>query len=258
MKFSITVSLSLCFLLCAPTAAEAGIHNVQSILATEADEGLSGAISGSADWRTGNVEYLFLSATPLARYRSGKHLIIGITRADHKTSAGNKIISRTFEHLRYRNQVTKRLLGEVFAQHQYDAIKRLRLRALVGGGPKVDLIDSKQFGLGVGVAYMLEYEELQEDGSADDGQTQLQHRGSTYLVGHYEIDEKVQLVETLYFQPRLTNGRDNRILNESQITVKLTDKLSFSTAFSLAYDSRPPNTIKRLDTALKSSLTLEL
>jgi putative salt-induced outer membrane protein YdiY len=250
--------LSLGLTISQQSPAHAGIYNVQSILATDADPGLSGAISGSADWRTGNIDYLFLTATPLARYRSGKHLIIGLAQANHKTSKGSKIISRFFEHLRYRYQFSDRILGEVFGQHEFDAIKRLKLRTLVGAGPKFEIFGEKNYGVDIGVSYMLEYESLQNDGPPDSGDTDLQHRNSTYLVGRYELDDRVQLVETLYFQPRLTDTKDLRLLNESQLTFKVTKKLSFTTALSISYDSRPPDTIKKLDTALKSSLTLEL
>lgn len=238
--------------------AHAGIYNVQSILATEAESGLSGAISGSADWRTGNVDYLFLSATPLARYHSGNHLIIGLAQANHKTSEGDIIISRFFEHLRYRYQFSNRILGEVFGQHEFDAVKRLQSRALIGVGPKLEIVNDKSYGIDIGVSYMFEYEKLQNDGPPDSGASDLQHRSSTYLVGHYELDERVQLVESLYVQPRVTDAGDLRVLNESQLTFKLTEKLSFATAFTIAYDSTPPDTIKKLDTALKSSLTLNL
>lgn len=236
----------------------AGIYNVQSILASEPDPGLSGAISGAADWRTGNIDYLSLTAGPVARYRSGAHLIIGMAEANYKTSNDSTIISRWFEHLRYRYSFNNRLLGEVYAQHEFDGVKRLRLRALVGAGPKVELLSHKTYGLDLGVSYMLEYEELQDDGPPDSGATDLQHRNSTYVVGRYELDERVQLFETLYFQPRLTGASDYRLLNEAQISFSLTKRLSFSTAFNISYDAEPPDTIKKLDTALKSSLTFEI
>ena len=239
-------------------AAYAGIYNMQSILATEADEGLSGAISGSVDWRRGNVNFLFLSANPLARYRRGKHLIIGMMRGDHKTSGDTIIISNTLEHLRYRYQLSQRLLGEVFSQHEFNDVKRLNLRALVGAGPKYDLIDEKSYGLDLGVSYMLEYEKLGGGMYDDAGSTDLQHRNSTYLTGHYQADDRVQLAESVYFQPRLTDTSDLRLLSESQLTFKLTEKLSYTTSFTIAYDSRPPDTVKKLDTALRSSLTYEL
>lgn len=240
------------------SAAHAGIYNVQSILATEPDPGLSGAISGSADWRTGNVDFLSLTATPLARYHSGDHLIIGLAQMNHKTSNDATIISRFFEHLRYRYQASDRVIAEVYGQHEYDGVKRLRLRALAGAGPKFEILRHKAYGLNLGVSYMLEYEALQDDGPPDSGVTDLQHRNSTYVLGHYEVDDRVQLIETLYYQPRLTDASDYRLLNATQISFKITEKFSFATSLNISYDGNPPDTIKKLDTALKSTLTYEL
>jgi putative salt-induced outer membrane protein len=238
--------------------AHAGIYNVQSILASEPEAGLSGAIAGSADWRTGNVDFVSLSATPVARYSSGDHLLVGIVQTNYKTSNGDTIISRFFEHLRYRYHLSDRVLAEVYGQHEFDGIKRLKLRALAGVGPKVEILRDKSYGLDVGVSYMLEYEELQDDGPSDGGETDLQHRSSAYVVGRYELDERVQFFETMYVQPRLTGASDYRILNDAQISFSLTKRLSFSTAFNISYDANPPETIKKLDTALKSSLTYEI
>lgn len=242
----------------APRAARAQIHNVQSILAVEAEEGLSGTLTASADWRTGNIAYLFLSAAPVARYRAGNHLGIAAVQIDQKTSGDTTIISRFFEHLRYRYKISDRLLGEVFAQNTFDQVRRLEIRALVGAGPKFEILAGKGYGLGLGVAYMLEYEQIKDDTLADAGTTDLAHRASSYLTGYYEIDEQLRLVETLYYQPKLTHPRDGRMLNEAQLVVTVTKRLSFATSFSIAYDSRPPRTVQRVDTALTSSVTFEL
>ncbi|MCP4447304.1 MAG: DUF481 domain-containing protein [Myxococcales bacterium] len=254
------VLLALLALLITAGASEAnaGIYNMQSILATEADEGISGAISGSANWRRGNVDYLFLSATPLARYRVGNHLIIGMMRGDHKTSGGATIISNTLEHLRYRYTISDALLGEVFAQHEFNDVKRLNLRALVGAGPKATLVNGSSYALDVGVSYMLEYQRLQDDEFADAGNTDVQHRNSTYVTGHYQADDRVQLAESVYVQPRLTDASDIRLLSETQLTFKMTKRLSFTSSLTIAYDSRPPDAVKRLDTALSSSISFEL
>lgn len=237
--------------------AHAGIYNMQSTLATEPEEGVSGSISASADWRTGNIDYLQLTATPLARYHSGRHLVVGLASANRRTSDGNVIISRFFEHLRYRYDLSDNFLGEVFAQHEFDAVKRLELRALVGGGPKFNIVNSKSVNLDVGISYMFEYEKLQDDGNTDAGAIYIQHRNSTYLVASYQLDERVKLVESAYLQPKLTDFADLRIQSESELMFKLTDSLSFSSSFTLAYDAKPPNTIQKLDTALKSTISYE-
>lgn len=237
-------------------SASAQIHNVQSILATEPEEGLSGSLSGSADWRTGNISFLFLSATPVARYRAGDHLIVGIVRGERKSSAGTLLVSRTFEHLRYRYSITERLLVEGFGQHEYDGIKRLTIRALGGAGAKVDIVHGKNYGVGVGLAYMFEYELLSEaEMVTDSGEDDFAHRASSYLVGHYELDERVGLVETFYVQPRLNDPSDIRLLSDSGLTIAVTTKLSLTTAFSVAWDSEPPETVNKLDTALTTTVT---
>lgn len=256
--------------------ASAGIVNMQSILATEAEEGLSGSISGSVDWRTGNTSRLWYRIAPVARYRAGDHLFIGTISGDYFRDTGDL---RFFEHVRYRYHVTDRLLGEAFVQHERNDKRLLGLRALAGVGPKYQVVDGDKLQVGVGVAYLLEYERLQEPGdpvrvllAPPEESPSLNHRISSYLTGSFEVDERVQLVQTLYAQPRITRLSDYRLLSESGLVFKLTRHLSFKTTFTLAYDSEPPTyeyadpndpenpelpEVQALDTALISSITYD-
>jgi putative salt-induced outer membrane protein YdiY len=234
--------------------ASAGIQNVQSALATEAPEGASGSLAASADWRTGNVSFLFLTAAATARYKRGPHLAIALVQADRRTSGEDIFIERSFEHLRYRYSLSERWLVEGFGQHEYDGLRRLRIRALGGLGPRVELLSGAGYQVGLGVAYMLELEELQDDGEIDAGESDLAHRVSSYLVGSYELNDRFQMVETFYAQPRVDEGDDIRLLNETSVVLKATDKISFTTSFVVAYDSRPPATIEKLDTALTTTM----
>ena len=147
-------------------------------------------------------------------------------------------------------------MGEVFVQHEYDEFRRLQLRALVGAGPVLDIYDHDDLRLQLGTAYMLEYERLNDDGQPDDGATDLQHRVSGFLTGNYALDDRVEVTETFYAQPRLTDAADIRLLNDLAITVKLTDAVSMTTALNIAWDNAPPAGVEELDTALKSSLTV--
>jgi len=245
-------------LLTVSNSSEAGIQNVQSALATEAEEGVSGTVSASADWRTGNVEFVFLAVNAALRLRQGKNLWIVLGRAERKTSGESIIVSRTFEHARYRRDLTKRLLAEAFVQHEFDGVKRVNIRAVAGAGPRVSILDQDGLRLGVGVAYMLEYERIKDDSEVDAGDSSLAHRLSSYLVGSYALAERVQLVETFYGQPNLGGASDYRLLSETSIVVQATDRVSLSTALTIAHDSRPPETIEKTDTALISSVKIEL
>jgi hypothetical protein len=90
----------------------------------------------------------------------------------------------------------------------------------------------------------------------DAGATDVQHRASSYVGLRYDIDDRLQLVETAYVQPRLTDPSDVRLLSESQLVVKVNSTLAFTTSFMIAYDAAPPAAIKKRDTTLKSSITV--
>jgi hypothetical protein len=249
---------ALLLVVVAAAPAAAGIQNVQSALATEVSDGVSGNVSGSLDWRTGNISFLSMAASSAVRVRDGKNLLIGLVRLERKSSADDLIFGRTFEHIRYRYLLEKWLLLEAFAQHEYDAKKRLNIRAIGGFGPKADIVEGKNYGVGIGAAYLFELEQLSvEDGVADSGTNDTAHRLSSYLVGFYGYTDRLQLVETFYAQPRLTDLADTRLLSESSLVVKATDKLSVATSFTIAFDNRPPETVEKTDTALITTMTYE-
>jgi hypothetical protein len=248
------VALALAALTATPARAQ--IVNVQSALSHEAPEGLSGSVDAAVDWRTGNTRLLVLSAAPVARLRFGQNLFDLLLRGELGVASGDRIIAKTFEHLRFRRAFTERITGEVVVQHEYDEFRRLQLRALAGAGPKILLILTTGFDLSWGIAYMLEHERLKDDGQIDAGQETTVHRISTYFRAHGAIADRLDLSQTLYAQPRIDEPGDLRILSETQLTVKATEKVAFKTAFSLAYDSEPPATIAGLDTVLRSSISI--
>ncbi len=256
LRLLLPLSVIIAALTTSPGPAHAGIVNVQSLLAKEADKGFSGAFKGTADWRTGNVNLLLLSASPIVRYRKGDHLVLGVLRGAFGKSGDKRIISRTFEHLRYRYHLRDRVLLESFVQHEFDEFKRLQLRALLGIGTKIDLAQGKRYGVSFGLAYMLERERLRDDDQPDAGAEDTAHRASSYLTGRYELDDRVQFIDTFYIQPRLTDVNDTRMLNEAQIVMKLSKSVSLTTSFTIAYDSRTPDDVEELDSALKSIVTV--
>jgi len=244
----------------AATEARAQIVNVQSALSTEAKEGLSGSASATADWRTGNTRLLLLGVSPVARYRAGDNLVIAILSGNYGKSADTTIAKTAFGHLRYRRKLRDRILGETFIQAMYDEIRLLKLRALFGVGPKFDLVKRKHFLVSLGIAYMLEYE--QPNSSALETENTTYHRASSYLTGSFELDDHVQVVETVYVQPRIDDPGDIRVLDESQLVTKVTKRVALTTSLVVAYDSSPltkedGTELDTLDTTMKTSITVE-
>lgn len=256
-----TVVLAL-MLAAGPAAAD--IVNVVSVISIEPEEGVTGSLTGAIDARRGRVSRLVLSAAPVLRYRRGSHLFIAYGSGEYDED--NDKVNRLFGHARYRYRVMPRVTGEVFTQHETNPGVKQEYRGLVGMGPLFDLVQRKTLRVAWGVAYMLEYE-LIEDDFADDmacppgcaADPGLQHRVSTYLTANYKLEPNLQLVETLYVQPRVTDPvSDFRLLNDVQIAVLVTRFLSFNTTLSWIYDRAPnPTIFERYDITLKSALTLQ-
>jgi len=181
-----------------------------------------------------------------------------VLRGEYGKSNGERIMSRTLEHLRYRELHTQRLATEAFLQHEYDAFRRLQARALLGAGPRVRLFTSERLRLTSGLALMLEHERLANDAQVDAGQRTTDLRLSTYVLGSITLMENVTLVETLYAQPRVDSPADFRLLNETSLVVKANAYVSLGVGLTAIYDSRPPATIPRSDTQLRMTLGLTL
>jgi putative salt-induced outer membrane protein YdiY len=240
-----------------PRHGRAQIVNVQSQIG-EVPEGVSGQVDAAADFRRGNTNVLILSGAVTVRYKHDDHLVFAVAKGEYGEvgDPGSTFIKHTFEHLRYRLTLTPRFTVEAFAQHELDEFRRLKLRALAGAGGRFTLLGRANFSLVVGVAYMLEHEELDAKvGAADAGDSYTNHRLSSYLMGGFKLNDQVALSESVYLQPRLDEPSDLRVLNETQLYVKLNDRFSFKTTLVLAHDSDPPDLLKDTDVVLQSGIS---
>jgi hypothetical protein len=249
------VTLALASGLAAP--AHAQIVNVQGSLAKEPEPGWTASTTVGVDWQTGNVELVRLAGAASAVYKCGPWLGLGLVRAEYAEGAGVKLSEKTFEHLRGRRSLSPRLLWEGFLQHEYDAFRRLSVRAVAGSGPAVRIISRPRGSLSAGVAYMLELEQRSELAmAADSGLREWHHRLSSYLTGSLQLGDQVTAAQTAYVQPRLDTTDDLQLLSETSVESKLGARLSLVNSLVVAYDGDPPETVDSLSTALKISIAV--
>lgn len=240
------------------SAASAQIVNVQGALAKPpAKDGVTGDVSLKLNWREGNNPIFDLSGSATVVLRHGRWLGLAMARGGYGTSRGLPLTRRTFEHVRARVTLVDRWRWEAFAQHEYDQFRRLLARAVVGTGPAYRLVDAKTIGLLAGAAYLAEFEELDARmGTTDAGEGSFTHRGSLYVTGSEDLSDTVAIVQTVYFQPQLTQPSDFRVLGEVAVQSKLSTRLALRNSFTVAYDTSPPDQIETYDTALEVSLIL--
>jgi hypothetical protein len=242
----------------AVTPAAANIVNIQGSLAAEPEPGLSGTVAATADWRTGNTDLVQVGGSAALLYRYGRIIGLGLVRAEYGEGEGVTFSERTFEHARLRVGLDdrSRWMWEVFAQHEYDAFRRLEVRALAGTGPALRVIDAKNAWAVIGIAYLVEYERFDDGPYPDSDRRAVAHRGSAYATASLAVDAAITASETVYVQPRLDEPTDLRFLSETSITSKLRTWLAITSSFVIAVDRTPPESIDRVDTQLKTSLAV--
>ena len=85
---------------------------------------------------------------------------------------------------------------------------------------------------------MFEYDE--ENEGEDQVIFSRDHRLSSYINLHLQPVDYIKLNSTTYFQPVLTRFSDMRLSSETNLQIKVTKKLTFSTTFTILFDSRAP------------------
>ena len=257
LRWLAAAALGLAVLVGAGTAS-AQIVNVQPLLKS-AEPGFRGAVGGSLTWKTGNVDLLLTKGTVFLRYLQGAHLFLSSSRGELGIKNGDDFLERLFSHARWQWRLGDVVTWETYGQVASDRFKRLRLRGLAGTGPRFRLLDGEAGSLAVAVSYMFEHEQLGASDAADSERVENNHRLSMYVTGELKLDQRLSILHTTYFQPRLDAFiEDFRLLSETTLNVKLTSRLGLGVGFVLAYDSAPPMGVKPLDTATDVSLSLEL
>ena len=234
--------------------AEAQIMNVQSLAGKPVAEGASGRVAATGSWATGNVLLLQATGSATFFYRAGDSIWLLTANGNYgnKGDAGRlsdiPFRESIFEHVRFRRALLGGLGVEAFIQHEYDRYRRLRVRALGGIGGRFDLELSKDAHVAVGVAAMMQAEELLAPQPGDLKGLYREFRMSSYLTGSVRPAETLTLTATVYVQPNLRAANDVRGLLDTSLQVAVTSHVALTVGLVMAWDTAPPIAVRGLDT----------
>jgi hypothetical protein len=148
------------------------------------------------------------------------------------------LVNDSYQHLRYNHKCNRIdfLVFELFAQNQYNMIKLLEHRNIIGSGFRFRLHDSQKFYLYFSPLFMFEREEL------SDGLQSInkKFKGDFYTSAGYYATPTLKISHVTYYQPDISNFMEFRIMSETSLVFKISKKLAFSFDFSISYDSNPP------------------
>lgn len=147
--------------------------------------------------------------------------------------SGKNALNSGFGHLRYGYEPKDRWRFEAFTQVQYNEQLRLSLRFLTGAGIRRRLYKNNGSRAYLGVLYMYEYDEL-----ANSDIFYRDHRLSNYFTVNIRLSNSLTLASTTYYQPRLPEFNLARVSTVANLSLSLTNRLRFTTKFSLTHDAR--------------------
>lgn len=260
MSSFVRAAIVFAILAVSPRPTFAQIVNVQGALAKAPDEdGVGGQLELKLNWREGNNPIVDVGGAGSLIVRRDKLLGLLLARGAYGRTRGLTLTKRSFEHLRTRVTLDCVWRWEAFAQHEYDQFRRLALRALAGTGPALQILNEKMLALLAGAAYVLELERLDRRAETiDAGRRTTAHRASFYLTGREVLGAGVEMIETLYIQPRIDRPSDVRLLAELAIQSKLASRIALKNSLTVAYDATPPDGVERYDTALEVAVVVTL
>jgi hypothetical protein len=201
-----------------------------------------------------DVNTVFASSGKIQlQMKKDRSLLLFLTDFGFIKAGDKKFENNGFQHVRYNYKVTPEFLRwEAFGQAQFNKVRDIKLRGLLGTGPRIKLYDTDAFRLYAASLYMYEYEERQSEPLIE-----RHHRLSSYISFGADIG-KADLSATIYYQPLFRDLDDYRIALSTELSFELFKELNFVTKYSLLYDTVPPPGIPNTAYAISQGVELEL
>jgi len=231
-------------------SASAQILNVESLRKVTDTSGFSGSASLDFSLKRDKNNYFEFSTDALIQYKMKRHLVLWKNDVTFKNIAGNKFQNSGVTHLRYSYKVYPQISLEMFAQAQYNKVSKIGFRGLLGIGPRFKLTTSEDYKVYLGTHLMYEQEELDNEISI----VRRHFRNSTYLSFSLYPTDRITVVSTTYYQPKLSAFKDYRLSSETSFLINIFSQFSFKTSYTFIYDEYPAEGIPNSQYNLTSGI----
>lgn len=239
--------ISLGLGLLAPAAQ--AIVSMESLHFESPPPGFSGSLSLGMNSAEGNNNISDASLGSRLQWQGEQRTTYLLLNAARGESNDVVNTNERFLHLRHIRGTQNRVAWETFLQGEYDEFARLEFRGLLGGGARLRLWQSDQHGrsyLGLGAFYSEERLIASATTTAEEQEQQL-WRENIYWMVKFPFAENILLVNTVYYQPNVDDGRDYRLLDQMALKLGVNEHLSFSLAIEIKKDSQPPIGVEESD-----------
>ncbi len=193
----------------------------------------------------------FLNLVDL-QYKKAQHTWIFLNSINLMKVNSSELINHGFVHLRYNYTFRKAdfLTLETFTQYQYNTIKHIERRFLLGSGMRYRIVENEKVSFYLATLGMYEYEKRSNEAK----EVLETARLASYASISWDILDNVSLRHISYYQPSFKNFHNYRLSTETSVNVAITKMLSLKIAFALTNDSHPSEGVNRTFYNLKNAL----
>lgn len=217
------------------------------------------ALEGAAELRAGNEDVINVQGGAVAGYRWDGHWLRLLAGTEYLAEDGDGLLNARHLHLRYNRILGARWRTFHFLQLQANRSLLLDRRLLAGSGVRAAVLRRARHRLDVGTGLMFEDERLDHSMLASPVPAHTRTvRASNLAVYRHEIREGAELLGVTYYQPRIADPGDFRLLQDLVLALALSERLSLELRGEWRHDSRPPPGVEPSDLALRTALTLRL
>lgn len=193
-------------------------------------------------------------------YYPGKHAYILVSKFDYLRVNEEGVMNYGYLHGRSNFLRERKFNYETFVQYSFDNARGLDTRWIFGGGLRHDIFKTDKTTLLIGVGGMFETEKWRYPKTDRLLQVDM-FKSSNYLSLQSAINDYVDLNLVNYYQTGFDGaieGFRNRFTVSLILNAKLTDKLSLTNSFDLAYEDKPIIPITQLIYTLKTGISINL
>ncbi len=217
------------------TVSEAQIVSIDKRRTRDPSKGLQGEFNLGFNFIHTTTDQKQLNSRIKLQYNEGQNTYLFSSDVGFNQVGSERNVNNGGMMLKYNYWVPEKIIiAEGFVQYQYNRIKSLKHRYIIGGGPRFNIAEGEKFSFFI-VGYTIYLNELYEH--ADYEKRKSLVKFSSMGSFDWRINDAANLNHTTYYEPDYSDPADFRVWSETRLNLKISQRLKFGLFVKLEYDN---------------------
>ena len=232
------------FILAGRFAAEGQIVNIDKRRTRDPNYGLQGSFDVGFNFVHTTTDQKQLDSRIKLQYNDGQNTYLVSSDVGFNQVGKERNVNNGGLMFKYNYWVPEKIIiAESFLQYQYNRIKSLKHRYILGGGPRFNIADGERFSFFL-VGYTIYLNELYEHSQYERRKSLVKFSSMGSI--DWQISDAASFNHTTYYEPDYSDPSDYRIWSESRLNLRITERLNFGLFVKLEYDNLAPDDVDKL------------